>query len=231
MAEQHYFQITAYQYIDNSFRIGKIGVAFEFHVISDGNDTSIFRTKVFFSLSWLAAVGKQFVAGSQAFLLPKERNAGSRFFRYAFDRLKNQIETSNLTNHNDIVIVQSEAGQFQKGLVKPCDFRVSSSKGLFCCGDTNNPIETSTNICEQCILPEPVRRCDNLRIQKTVGSKDSQGRYQITPECYCIDGNTIPSGTEPCVGFSGNEPHCWIPFKFYLQSPPKPPIGFRTKSS
>ncbi|MFC2003440.1 hypothetical protein ACFLV4_05810 [Chloroflexota bacterium] len=232
MAESQYFQIPAFKYTHNPFEMGKIGgIAFMFHVIPDRDDASTFITRVIFSISLLAAVGRQFVAGSGPFILPEEQKAGSNYFRYSFYRLKNQLEDSNLTNRNDILITHTDATQLQKASVKQCDFLASSGGNLYCCADANNPIETSTYICERCTLPEPVRRCDNLRIQKIVGSKDSQGKYQITPEYYCINGNSIPSDTEPCVGFSGSEPDCWIPFKFYLQPPPKPHIGFRTQSS
>jgi len=227
MGEQHYFQIPAFRYLDNPLNIGKIGVAFEFYIIPDGHDASTFRTKVFFPSSFLVLVGKQFVPGSRAFLLPEEQKAGGKFFRYAFYRLKNQLETSNLTNRNDIDVVPNDAKQLQRPLLKQCDFRASSGRSLFCCADSRNPIETSAILCEGCILPEPVLRCDSLRITKTFGYKDLQGNYHIKPECYCLDGNTIPSDDEPCVGFSGREPACWVPFKFYLPPPPKPPIGFR----
>lgn len=231
MVEQHYFQMPAYEYIDDPLRIGKIGVAFEFHIIPDGYGASRFRTKVFSSLQLLTLVGKQFVPGSRAFLLPEEQKAGSKFFRYAFYRLKTQLEASNLTNRNDINVVHNDAAQLQRALSKQCDFLASSGGRLFCCADASNPIETSADLCERCILPEPVRRCDNLRIQKILASKDSEQKLQITPDCYCINGNAIPSVTEPCVGFSGNEPECWVPFKFYLQPPPKPRIGFKTSNS
>lgn len=228
MAQQHYFQIPVYRYLDNPFGIGKIGVAFEFDIVPDGDDASAFRTKVIFTIPYLALVGKEFASGTGAFLWSEERKAGSKFFRYAFSRLKDQLETSSLTNHDDISVVHNEAKQLQMPLPKQCDFRASTGGRLFCCADLDNPIETSIQLCERCILPEPVRRCHNLRIQKAVGSKDSQGKYQITPECYCLDGNTIPSDSELCLGFSGNEPACWVPYKFYLPPPPKPSIGFKT---
>lgn len=228
MVEQHYFQIPAYDYIDDPLSIRKLGVAFEFDIIPDGDDSLRFKTKVFFSLQLLALVGREFVPGSRAFLLPEERKAESKFFRYASFRLKNQLEASNLTNRDDINVVQNEAKHLQRASSKQCNFLALSGGSSFCCADINNPIETSAQLCKKCILPEPVCRCDNLRIQKSVGSKDAQEKYQITPECYCLNGNTIPSDSELCLGFSGNEPACWVPYKFYLPPPPKPPIGFRT---
>lgn len=230
MAEQHYFQIPVYRYINNPIELENIGVAFEFHIIPDGNRASIFKTRVFFSVQFLMVAGKKIVPCGVSSLPTEDQKAGSEFFRYAFCRLKDQLEASNLTNRDDINADLNDADQL-KAFPKQCDFLVLSGGSLFCCADSANTIETSALLCNGCILPEPVRRCDNLRIRKIVGSKDAKGKYQITLECYCVRGNTIPDGTELCAGFSGNEPDCWIPFKFYLQPPAKPAVSFITRSS
>lgn len=228
--QQHYFQIPAYRYVNDPVELEDIGVAFEFHILPDGDKASIFKTKVFFSVQFLMVAGKKYVPCGVSSLSTEDQKAGSEFFRYAFYRLKEQLEASNLTNRDDINADLDDADQLKK-LPKQCDFLASSGESLFCRADSSNTIETSALLCNSCILPEPVRRCDNLRIRKVVVSKDAQGKYQITPECYCVRGNAIPDGTEPCVGFSDNEPDCWIPFKFRLRPIAKPTVGFSTQSS
>lgn len=215
MPEMRYFQIEGVKYTHTGFQVGQASaVAFQFFMCKDDGDR--FDMKVLFSTQVLNLIGKSFSLGIP-FLQESER---PRFLRYAFYRLERQLEESNLNSYVDIVVDHTEADSLRRDWPKQCDSLVSDGKNLFCHGNIDGALTTSLESCRRCVLPEPLFRCDNLRVQGVTESTDSKGERQITPQCICSGGHKLPNDIGECTRHAGRT--CFIPFRFYLPPPEYP---------
>ena len=202
-----YFQVISNKYEDNPIDLGCIGVGFRFGIQIDGNKFDTFFVRVIFSQQLLNEMGKQFIGG-QVFLKTSER---SQYYRYAFHILKQQMIESNMENRNDIIIFQQKYADTGIVLSKSCEYNRPHEGKRFCFADKNSPRDTSAQLCESCTFPEPVCRCDDLRIESIKRIADASGDYKFQPGYYCINGKNIPTVVKGCESLP-----CFTPFKFKI---------------
>jgi len=205
-----YFQVKSYRYDDNPIDLGCIGVGFRFSILPDGYKLEAFTAKVIFAQQLLNEMGKQFIGG-RPFIKPLEK---SMFLRYAFNKLRQQLEQSNLINKEDIIIEHAEAAGGGIELLKQCEFCRPQGGKFYCTADKNNRTETSPQLCETCNFPEPIFRCDDLRIESIKRIVNASGDYRFQPGYYCLNGKTLPPEFKSCESLS-----CFTPYKFNVALP------------
>lgn len=202
-----YFQVNSYRYDDNPIDLGCIGVGFRFGILPDGYKFDAFTTKVIFTQQLLSEMGKQFIGGTP-FLKPVEK---SIYLRYAFTKLRQQFEQSNLTNREEIIVEHLEAADGGIELPKQCEFCRPHSGKFYCTADRNNPTETYPQLCETCSFPEPIYRCDDLRIESVKRIVNASGDYRFQLGYYCLNGKVLPTELNSCKSLP-----CFTPYKFKI---------------
>ncbi len=208
MAEKRYFQIKNFEYTHDAFKIGRTGVvAYRFSVIPDGNEKAAFEIKVIFPGPILKQLGNVSITGSH-FLT---ESAKPVFLRHAFSILKTDLEAGDLSNVKDITVTSSHTAQLKKVLPKQCDFREIKASEWVCQADKRHLLPTNAETCDLCPIPEPLFRCANLRVKTNWGENNTEGKWQITPDCFCSIGKTLPVNLADCHGL-----YCYVPFKFNL---------------
>lgn len=207
MSNKRYFQIKNFEYTYDAFKIGRTGViAYIFSVIPDSNEKSAFVIKVIFPGQIVKQLGAA-ISGSHLLI----ESAKPVFLRHAFKLLKEELEVGDFSHVQDITISSDDISQLKKPLLKQCDFLEIEDMKQICTAEKRHVLLTTTETCHSCIIPEPLFRCANLRIKSNWGEKDDEGKWQITPECVCTAGNTLPGDLTDCRGLP-----CYTPFKFYL---------------
>lgn len=206
-----FFQVDAFRYEDNPMAIGRRGAAFIFTILPNGNPQEACSIKVIFTPQLLSAAGKQFIG--KPFITKEDQ---PKFLRYAFYRLKQQLEDSRMANKRDIIVDPTKAAQVQRGLPRHCEFQVSHEGKLYCKGNPDKPVETSHQLCELCTLPEPLFfRCSHLGVENIKGIKDSQGRYRLSPTYNCLSGKALPHKLSNCSVLQ-----CFDLYRFKIESRP-----------
>jgi hypothetical protein len=208
MAEARYFQVERLEYSSIANGAGKpTEISFIFYIVPDGDTEAIFTVKVVFPYLLLSRLRNYASGGTSPSEMDKQR-----LLRHAFRQLETQLKSSDLNNHNNVILDYRHAASFVMELPKQCDYLESLRLNLFCCADAANPRLTSPDICENCMLPEPILRCDNLRIQKVDDAGDTDNECRIIPSCYCLKGLLLPSDLTECrKSCSG-----FVPYKFYI---------------
>ncbi len=167
-----FFQIYAFPYEDNPMAIGRRGVAFVFTVFPNGNSAEACSIKVIFTPQLLSAAGKQFIA--KPFITKEDQ---PKFLRYAFYRLKQQLEDSNLSNRHDILIDHTKTAEVQRGVPRYCELRVSYESKWYCIGNPDKPMKTSYQLLNRIlIVPMYVQvfPCDVITLNDTIQNTVTQ---------------------------------------------------------
>jgi hypothetical protein len=211
MPKSKYFQVEGLEYHSIGIKAEEPNeIYFVFSIIPDGDTTASFLVRVGFPFLLLRKLRSY---GSRG-LFPSETDK-QKLLRYAFCQLKAQLEGSSLDNRKNITLDHSYAGSLIRELPKQCEYLESVGEDLFCCADVNNPRVTSLHICENCTFPEPILRCDNLRIQSVDNTTDVGGECRIIPIYCCLGELRLPSDPRKCR----DECSSFIPIKFYLEQP------------
>jgi len=214
MSTSRYFQVQGLEYRSIGIEAGKpTEIYFAFSVVPDGDTTATSTVRVAFPYLLLSKLRSYTPRES----FPSETDK-QRLLRYAFRQLKAQLEHSNLNNRKNITLDHSHAGSLTRELPKECEYLESLRGYLFCCADVYKPRVTSPHICENCILPEPILRCDNLRIRSVDNTVDAENKPRIVPTCYCLSELPLPSDPRRCREECGS----FITSKFYLEQPTLP---------
>ena len=208
MSDKHYFQIKNFEYTHDAFQIGRTGViAYLFRVFPDGKEKMSFTVKVIFPAPVLKQLGEICIVGSHIL----KESARPVLLRHAFNLLKQELETSDLMDVKDITVSSSQIAQLKEALPKQCDFREIKPEEWVCQADKRLLLPTRAEVCNACIIPEPLFRCAHLRVKTNWGENDAEGQWRITPECFCNSGKTLPVNLADCQGL-----YCYTPFKFPL---------------
>ena len=208
MSNKHYFQVKNFEYTHDAFKIGRTGViAYIFSIIPDGQGKAAFNIQVIFPGQIVKQMGEVSISGTH-FLT---ESAKPVFLRHAFNILKAELEMGGLDNTRDIVVNSEQIAQMKKALPRQCDFLEINGKEWTCQADKRHILPTAMDTCEACVIPEMLFRCAHLRVKTNWGEEDTEGKWQITPDCFCGSGKTLPVDLVNC-----QELYCYTPFKFYL---------------
>ena len=214
-----YFQVQLAKYETNAWVSDKTGVAFKFQITPDGHGEQMFAVSVMYPLHWFGSkLGKRLVKGGP-FLTDEEK---PKLMRLASHLLRKRLEESNLNELNHIIVDDKLIEQ--SGIVsqKQCEYLTSNGRDWLCLGiSTGESLPISYALCEECCLPEPLLRCDNMKLVKTTGDFDSKGRLHLAATCYCITGEVFPDMLDECANRK-----CFVPYRFYPRKPRRR-LGFQ----
>jgi len=206
--EINYFQVQSIRCETNALVSGKSGVAFKFEVIPGGRKKDLFEIAVLYPLEWFTSdVGKGLVKGG-----PFLTDAGKeKLMHLSFHILRKRFNETSLKNRDTIVVDAGLVNQLSIVIQKQCEFLSSNGRDWFCLG-ADEQLLLLPALCEGCPFPEPVSRCENMKLHNMTGEFDDGGILQLEAKCYCLISNTLPALLNECANRT-----CFVPHRFHLR--------------